>query len=216
MKPHLIYALIILLFTCCKYDPNCSELVPKHIYLDSGNLVKNPYYLNQVDSLIFLSTQYDTVILKKNRQHIEWVGGDFRRRSLDCGGTMPSSYYEEKFSYFKPIIAPSGWNSYFTIHHAKLGFSDANEYENLNMDNTILIDCIYQLRFYLKDYDVDNPQSKHYIAKQTFNGHEFKDLNWTYANFTDSLRGKLYYNKEYGVVHIIDKINDKQWTLITP
>lgn len=214
MKTHLRLLTTIAIstcFSCGKDHSNCPEVIAKYSFLDSSNLRKNPYQYRNLDSLVYLSDMGDTLVLHKSASQNEWVGGDYNGGGMDCGN-VPTCYYEEKSIFYDKSLV---WQGYFRVFHGKRGFVGLPESENKNLGNTISFG-FNSLSFRFKDSDVDNPLASIYLKSVTFNNRIFNDVIRSYVNNADSNQSQIYYNKDYGVVHIVDKTNNTNWTLQYP
>ena len=187
---------LILILGCSKSDSPCNQGF-RYICLDSENLKQNPYYTKHIESLVFYSDKGDTMTLScYQREEDVMVGADYYFVGPDCGGEIPYTYYQSKhILYNNPFVGNIG--GYLQVYHHK-------------QDNTIYFKFA-GLYFKVKDSDISNPNDNSYVQKITFHNTEFTDVVWKYTS--DTTLGIGYFNRELGLVHIIDKKNNKQWTL---
>lgn len=200
-----LFIMLYLAFACKRTNP-CMEVNPVNYYLDSVSLSKNPYYTERFDTLIYVSNKGDSMKLHCFKRSEVMVEGDFSMFSPDCGGWEALSRYQLKNFEYKTIN-----NSYIQVAHTRRGFPGYTESGNDLLENVIRINFNWKY-YYLGDSEVGNPNVSTFSEKITFNNITYTDVIWKYA--TDTTWGKIYFNKDFGIVHIDDKRNGKEWTLL--
>lgn len=199
---------ILQIGACKKYSP-CADKNPNRYYLDTNNLKQNPYHSKNFDSLVYISDNNDTLILIcTTRNKNEWVGSDYIFLSPDCGGKTAQTYHQANYIVYNKSI--NTISRFFMVNHTKQGFTGFDESENKNLNNTIWF-SFNNLNFFISAFEISNPSYISYIQKSTFNNREFTELTWKHPS--DSSLGKAYFNKEFGLVHIVDNRTAKKWTL---
>jgi len=199
MKNILLSVFILVNFISCKPDP---ERIPdKHIYyyLTAEQLAKTPYFTNPAfDTLSFVSNQNDTVVFAKTRVDSGW----YREIDFNPGVEFTTYHYYQQISANYQTIKGDG--SFGVVHSKKLagGYTDQIEFTFKN------------LIFYARDNRIGTNNGTIYFEAITLGGKIYFKVNKYYYDRSKSNIAECYLNNEYGLIQILDKLSDTEYSLI--
>jgi len=195
MKQKLLLLYIACCFFACKPEPTPDQY--NYYYLTAEQLAKTPYFTNPAfDTLTFVSNQNDTVVFAKTRVDSGWY------RIIDAS---PGNNYTV-YHYYQQLTAKyqtlKGDESFEVVHSKNTNGGGMNRV-NVNFNT---------LNFYINDYFL-GINHRWGIDSLINNNKVFYQITLLNNNGGDSLTGRAYINKDYGVFYMLDLKINKNWNL---
>jgi hypothetical protein len=200
MKNKLLLLLLIASLFACKPEESIPD---KHNYnyLTAEQLFKTPYFTNPAfDTLSFVSNQNDTVVFAKTRVDSGW----YREIDFNPGVEYTSYRYYQQISANYQTIKGEGS---FGVVHCKKGHtfnSIASDFVKFSYND---------YNFYLNDRFL-GINHKVIIDSMLLNNKKYYQVTEFFNNWVDSISVRAYINIDYGVFHILENKNSKNWILI--
>ncbi len=211
--PYLVILFAAVTLQTCTVDDGpkpCNSTTTYH-YLRADQLSKTPYFNNpNFDTISFASDKGDTVTfaLKKidTTYHIE--DANFNPNRI-CNYW---NYYQNITATYHTIKGSAS----FKVQHAKkrtisftIGKPTTEYTDNVNI-------AFNSVNYYLYDFDIGNDRLRQFQNNIVFNNRNYKNSVYVYREFSDSITGVMYINKDFGAFRINDIQNGKQFTIINP
>jgi hypothetical protein len=214
LKTKKLFSIIILLLltqSCFKDKSSnpCGAQTYSYQTLDSTSKSKVPYLKTQFDTISYASNKGDTLVFVRQAKDSGWYCKDYYSNK-DC---LPNyncyETYGAKYSCIKG-------NGSFEFKHGKalyIYFEPSTKRISDLFSNFIEIK-FNDLHFLFQDTDVDRKNVNTYSDSVFYNKQIFYSSYYSFHEFNISAKGKGCYNKEYGIFHVDDVINNVNWTII--
>ncbi len=194
-----IISLFTMLFQSCTKIYNSIAAINEYYYLTASQLNQTPYFTNsKFDTISFSSNHGDTLTFVKTKTDTSWYG-----ERANSNPDNPSMNYFQIISNKYKTIKGSGS---IEIRHAK----KENSYQYVNIIEVNFFDLIFNIY----DDRIGLKSSPFYMDSIFFNSKMYYDVHYVYHDFTFNDIGKLYINKNFGIVQIEDKRTNVFWSLI--
>ncbi len=205
----LFLVLSLSLQNCQKtQEPSCGQIPNEYYSLKLAEKSKVPYRLEKFDTISFTSDEGDTLIF--TRQTLDSGTNCFeRRRSIIC----PPNYICAEY-YGSDYLCIKGQGKFEFKHGKALDIVTNSPTNNIREYPNVIEFRFNETHFIFGDYNVDDQNSTRYIGDTTIKGITYHSCIYGYHEFQNSAFAKVYYNKEFGLFHIQDKKNNKNWTII--
>ncbi len=210
MKFLSIISIIILIPSCIKDNNStpCGDQTYSYQTLDSTSKSKVPYLKNQFDTLSYASNKGDTLVFVRQAKDSSWYCKDYYSNK-DC---LPNyNCYETYGAKYNCIKG----NGSFQFKHGKALYIHFNIRSRIDNEFSNMIEIsLNNFHFLLRDGNVGRKNISEYSENIEFNKTIFNESVYSYYEFSDSTMGTGFYNKEYGLFHVDDVINNINWTVI--
>jgi hypothetical protein len=207
-----LFVAAVTLQTCKPDDgPKPCESTTTYHYLTADQLSKTPYFTNPAfDTISFASNKGDTVTFALKK-----IDTTYYIEDTNNNPNRICNYWQYHQNILATYNTIKGNGSFEVLHPEKNKFTFSNGrptdvysgYVRFNFNG---------IKFYIRDINIGTNNGGSFVDKMTFNNREFSNCNFLFAEFSESAIGKIFINKEYGVLSFEDKINNTNWTIIEP
>ena len=200
MKLFLFLILLVTLLQSCTKDPDSSMGNGKttYHYLTEAALNQTPYFTNPAfDTISFASDKGDTVSFVKIKTDSNWFceksSGSPDNQNMDC--------YQKLHITYNTIKGTGSFDvkySYKTLDYGLFRIEIL-----FNNFYFIICECI-----------IDDKSYKNYKEKMIINSKTYNNTFFEYHNLVENNVATGYFNKDFGLFHLVDSLNNKNLYLI--
>ena len=198
------------LFIRCQDKSNVHCKPQEYSYLTITDEAKSkvPYLKPSFDTLSYANNKGDTLVFVRQPKDSSWYCTP-SYPNTDC---LPDYYCYENYGAKYNCIKGNGS---FEFKHGKSLFIDFINHSRPSDVYSDMIEIFFNnFHFIVEDNDVDRKNVSTYNEVLIFKKDTFYKSFYSYYEFSDSVRGKGYYNKDFGLFHLEDKVNNNAWTLL--
>lgn len=208
MKKQVLVILLLIVFTqSCIKDNNsspCGDQIYNYQTLDSTSKSKVPYLKKQFDTISYASNKGDTLVFVRQAKDSNWYCKDYYSNkdclpNYNCYETYGAKYtcikgngsFQFKHGKGMEIILFKPFRTYFVLNNIYLLFNGIN--------------------FNIGDDQIDSKTYQDYVGDTIINGIMYKETIKLYS--TKDNENYSYINKENGMIHFVDNLNNSNWTI---
>lgn len=184
----------------CSKDPKNGCYTPKdnYYYLTAAELNQTPYFTNPAfDTISFASNKGDTLTFVKTKTDTTWKKETGNIGSPDCG--YDQNFYQAVRNTYITIKG----NGSFDVSH-RLPNSYSNSYLIIKFNN---------FTFFYDAIAIDDTSFPRYLGELIKDNKKFKNVIYTFNNYTDSVSAISYMNKDLGLLFIDNKLDNSQYII---
>ncbi len=184
--------------SCTKNNDGCYTPKDNYYYLTTAQLNQTPYFNNPAfDTISFTSNKGDTLTFVKTKTDTTWKKETGNIGSPDC--CYDQNFYQ---AIHNTYITTKG-NGSFDVSH-RLPNSYSNSYLVIKFNN---------FTFFYDAIAIDDTSFPRYLGELIKDNKKFKNVIYTFNNYSDSLSAISYMNKDLGLFFIDDKLNNSQYII---
>jgi hypothetical protein len=197
----LFGALFMMLFIqgCIKEEYDKVEHKTNYYYLTAAQLNQTPYFTNPTfDTISFTSDKGDTLTFVKTKTDTTWY--------CENGWGNPNTGYDK--------------DCYQTIHNTYVtvkgnGSFDVNYNYYTSQYGLFRIEIFFgNVHFVICECVINDKTYKNYVSDFKIGNNTFSDSFFEFHNLVDDSIAKGYFNKNYGLFYLNDKLNDTEYFIL--